>query len=740
MPLSDADLNSLVVSPSLSGVIYQAHTLINELERINDEEFPHEACLIRDVFLCIVEHILEELRGLQNPIRPFDLGIEGAARTRALASYVRDIYSKIRYLTASSPRQSPPSIHDEIVRLTNRHFPKQHGDPVCVVRPQWTYNLKCVPLSHELKKMSNFTLDPANRLKVEPEQSIISVLWKNWLRNRNKDIVEAPRQIGILSFASIDTADALFIPLLGHELGHFIAFSPPTPYHEDSELLESANIREDDVKDVMSDVTRKPFNENEATRYHSLLRTRVEICLRELLADRLAARMLGLSFFVAQAKFIKSSLSWNQPLLLLETGYPSMKLRLSQILSQIMADGYPGNPVAFLKECLQTNPGIAKPLITYLQKWQQHLDELPATVPTKSGLFADELLVEPFYKLIEGALNQKTLGILSGIAQRVIPDINCPTLTVNFFERIARLEQDLPPSVSDEGVDSFTEIMSAAWAYQIVYGESRENEMSTIEKRLDEHSKTCRLVFKAIELIPAQREISDRKSIEAKSQTSFNPVRQKSGLLRVFNALPRKVLLRLAQEQEYSKKGVLSSNEIHRRAVLPITDASHINISPLRLESIKGASLDVHLGNWFAYARRTKLSGIKIGDENQEKLLKSIGQAQAFIPFDKTFLLHPGDLALGVTQEFIALPKDVMAFVEGRSSLGRLGLFVATATTVAPTFHGVIVLELANAGTVPLELRPGIGIAQLVFQVMTDSVSDQQLYRSKYYCQIRPIT
>jgi dCTP deaminase len=119
--------------------------------------------------------------------------------------------------------------------------------------------------------------------------------------------------------------------------------------------------------------------------------------------------------------------------------------------------------------------------------------------------------------------------------------------------------------------------------------------------------------------------------------------------------------------------------------------------------------------------------------------LRSIGREETFIPSEKTFTLHPGDLALGITQEFIALPKDVMAFVEGRSGLGRLGLFVATATQVAPGFHGVIVLELANAGTVPLELQPGLPIAQLIFQVMTDPVPEDKLYRGKYYCQIKPL-
>jgi hypothetical protein len=99
---------------------------------------------------------------------------------------------------------------------------------------------------------------------------------------------------------------------------------------------------------------------------------------------------------------------------------------------------------------------------------------------------------------------------------------------------------------------------------------------------------------------------------------------------------------------------------------------------------------------------------------------------------------HPGDLLLGATSESIALPPDTMAFVEGKSSLGRLGLLVATATTIAPGFHGVVVLELANTGTVPLELVPGRAIAQLVLQVMTSPVPEDRLYRGKYYCQIKP--
>jgi len=740
MPLSDSDVERLVSSPSLSGAIYQTRTLINELERINNEEFPYEACLIRDVFLCIAEHILEELRALHDPGEPFELSLPDAAQVRSLAKYVGQIHSYIRYLSASSSRQSPPAVQQQLVKLTSRHFNSEYGDPVCIVRPQWTYNLKCVPLSQELKKIPKLVLDPLNKLKITSNDLLIQALWDKRV-GHGKEMVsnQAPTQIGVLSFASIDTPNAFCIPLLGHELGHFIAFSPPVPFHEDSRLLESAEISEDKVKEVIEDVTKKPANQYEAKRYYSLLSNLVWICLRELLADRLAARMLGLSFFLAQAKFIKTSLSWYQPLIL-ESGYPNIKLRLSEIFNQVTDEDFPGNPIRFIQENSQVYPDLAESLLRYLDCWKRRLEELPVTTYSMSGLFPDELLVKPFYGLVTDALNTTTLAILSDIAKQVVPNEKCALLTQNFFERIRRLEHDLPPSVPDETADSFPEILSAAWAYQIVHGESRENEMSKKNKRFDEHSKTSRLIFKAIELIPVQtKDIAEELRAARISATSPKPKQ----LPRVLRRLPgvRRIISRLtaSRDHEIEKKGVLSSEEIKRRALLPIDDPSRINISPLRIGAIKQASIDVHLGNWFAYARRTRLKGIKVDDEQDEALLRSIGQDEAFIPFEKGFLLHPGDLALGVTQEFISLPPDVMAFVEGKSRLGRMGLFVATATQVAPTFHGVIVLELANAGTVPLELQPGIGIGQLIFQVMTDPVLKEETYRSKYYCQIKPL-
>jgi dCTP deaminase len=172
--------------------------------------------------------------------------------------------------------------------------------------------------------------------------------------------------------------------------------------------------------------------------------------------------------------------------------------------------------------------------------------------------------------------------------------------------------------------------------------------------------------------------------------------------------------------------------------LLPFDHPSHLGIIPLDLGAVQASSLDIHLGSWFAVTRRLKLSSVELGRGLHELLLRTTGREETFVPPGQTFVIHPGDLVLGASLEFLALPNDLMAFVEGRSSIGRTGLIVVTASQVAPGFHGVIILELANAGTVPLEVSPGIAVAQLVFDSLTDRVPASELYHGEYYCQVSP--
>jgi dCTP deaminase len=109
-----------------------------------------------------------------------------------------------------------------------------------------------------------------------------------------------------------------------------------------------------------------------------------------------------------------------------------------------------------------------------------------------------------------------------------------------------------------------------------------------------------------------------------------------------------------------------------------------------------------------------------------------------FVTAEGEFILQPGDFALAISMEYICLPPNIMAFVEGKSSLGRVGLLIATATQVAPGFKGCIVLELYNAGTVPVVLRPAMRIAQLILVSTDHAVPEEWLYAGTFQVQVRP--
>lgn len=186
---------------------------------------------------------------------------------------------------------------------------------------------------------------------------------------------------------------------------------------------------------------------------------------------------------------------------------------------------------------------------------------------------------------------------------------------------------------------------------------------------------------------------------------------------------------------------VLTREEIKSR--LHTSDASRkIFITPLLSEKQIGhASIDVRLGNVFIVFRRTKYSGLDVLEEPAEKLVSRIGEFQerVYIPLGQKLFLHPQQLVLGCTLEYIRLPNDLVAEVVGRSSWGRLGLILSAATLVHPGFAGVITLEMANQDDVPIPLIPGLRVAQLVLNKTTireENTSD--IHKSRYFGATEP--
>ena len=148
-----------------------------------------------------------------------------------------------------------------------------------------------------------------------------------------------------------------------------------------------------------------------------------------------------------------------------------------------------------------------------------------------------------------------------------------------------------------------------------------------------------------------------------------------------------------------------------------------LKMSPLTEAQIQPASIDIRLGDTFSIVEDTSSGIITLESEISYKTIKT-----------DTYLLLPGQFVLATTKEYIELPDDLTAFVEGRSSLGRMGLFIQNAGWVDPGFKGEITLELFNANRCAIELKAGRRVGQLVFAKMDREA--QNPYRGKYQGQM----
>ena len=133
-------------------------------------------------------------------------------------------------------------------------------------------------------------------------------------------------------------------------------------------------------------------------------------------------------------------------------------------------------------------------------------------------------------------------------------------------------------------------------------------------------------------------------------------------------------------------------------------------IDPFEASMIQPSSIDVRLDKYFRVFENHRYPHIDPA-EDQPDLTRLIEQAP-----DEAFILHPGEFVLASTYEAVTLPDDVAARLEGKSSLGRLGLLThSTAGFIDPGFTGHVTLELSNVATLPIKLWPGMKIGQLCF-------------------------
>ncbi len=153
------------------------------------------------------------------------------------------------------------------------------------------------------------------------------------------------------------------------------------------------------------------------------------------------------------------------------------------------------------------------------------------------------------------------------------------------------------------------------------------------------------------------------------------------------------------------------------RSIVEEMAVGRVVVDPCDPADIQPSSIDLHLGTQFQVFRNSRYPYIDPSVE--QRGLMDLVEASV----EEPFVLHPGEFVLGATVEKVTLPSDIVARLEGKSSLGRLGLLIhSTAGYIDPGWNGTLTLELSNVANLPIVLTPGMAIGQISFMRMTTPV------------------
>ncbi len=166
--------------------------------------------------------------------------------------------------------------------------------------------------------------------------------------------------------------------------------------------------------------------------------------------------------------------------------------------------------------------------------------------------------------------------------------------------------------------------------------------------------------------------------------------------------------------------------------ILQAIKSGELVIEPLQRRHISGATVDLTLHPRFRVFHTTHLTHIDVKKEFDVT-------EPVEVAADGSFILHPGEFVLGSVAEKITLSAKLAAIIEGRSSLGRIGLIVhATASLVEPNWSGPLTLEMSNISSLPIKLYAGMRIAKLAVIELKSPASDRYNAQAKYQNQEAP--
>jgi dCTP deaminase len=173
------------------------------------------------------------------------------------------------------------------------------------------------------------------------------------------------------------------------------------------------------------------------------------------------------------------------------------------------------------------------------------------------------------------------------------------------------------------------------------------------------------------------------------------------------------------------------------RDVKKLLQEGKIKVEPIDIDNqIMPVGIDLRLGNEFRLFKTGVESHIDPSKTDLESSTELIR-----IEDGKNYILHPGEFVLGATKECVQLPDDIAARIDGRSSLGRLGIIVhSTAGHIDPGFSGNLTLEITNIGKLPVSIYPGMKFCSLIFEQISSKVEKPYSKKGKYYGSTGPMS
>lgn len=494
-----------------------------------------------------------------------------------------------------------------------------------------------------------------------------------------------PEWFVFLHYPRIHARNLLFYPLLFHETAHFWDIMKQCSATIAKNLQPTSRdlrpLYDERIREFRTYYKRRPSAEEKEGLSNDAFREFNELTFRwlgEIVCDLVATHHCGPAYFMAFMDFTTRS----DAMRLDSDTHPGADLRLWFILKKLG----PFRTKIYHNRFKRFLVGRAR------QLRKQQLKPTPQNLE-------DLTLYNIAYKII---LRRAKLIINRTLKQLPIPEYRPRTFNKELPPLVHKLKRGyaasdfwssarkLPPN------EPFTipSILNACW---VAYHYHRSDFASLFEQTTPPGKVVENLTDIASQALEGAETLAYwREFTRGKSAISSN---------KVLKGPPT----RLRKISAGNNQGILT-----RDFIIKLLRKGELTVSPLLdpTDQIEAGSINLRLGTNIITTKRTEkgmLTPAKLSPENiaffQEKVSYTFGHR---------FVLHPLELVLASTFEFIALPRDVSAFVLTRSRYGRLGLVVATATYVHPGWKGCLTLELVNYGTVPIELECGAAVAQLI--------------------------